>query len=413
MIGNYRTGEGETLDMNNGETREWLTKNYPAIMANRPVGMSEGYQFMPTWKLALNLQENFGMQVVSVGQQFSRKRDPSGQEHFVKLRMPAKVELSVGDSAPEMVLFNSHNGRSKIKAYAGIFRFVCANGMVVSESSFGKIDVRHFGEANNYAVFEELLATMSERFLTLDERLNLMRQTVLTIGQQYQLARMMMEYRKTPNWVDVEQLILHHREADAPMEDGRRNLWLTFNVVQENLTSRDDVALEIEGVRRRALRPLQGARANVLVNERVWDGLEQWLTRNIPAMGVVENTLLLPKSTSGGLNEEGDPTDGSPIEDAEILSETVSQKEAAPAEAVVAEDADQEDGGQEKTDLRHENAQETEVPAVAADEARRVELGSMKQGELRDTCKLHEIKGYGNMKKTDMIEAIIAVEFPE
>lgn len=402
MIGNYRTGEGETLDMNNGETREWLTKNYPAIMANRPVGMSEGYQFMPTWKLALGLQENFGMQVVSVGQQFSRKRDPSGQEHFVKLRMPAKVELSVGDSVPEMVLFNSHNGRSKIKAYAGIFRMVCANGMIVSESSFGKIDVRHFGEANNYAVFEELLGKMSERFMTLDERLNLMRQTILTVGQQHQLARMVMEYRKTPNWVNPEQLILHHREADAPMEDGRRNLWLTFNVVQENLTTREDVALEMEGVRRRALRPLQGARANILVNERIWDGLEQWLTRNMPAMGVVPNTLLLPKAV-----------EAEPIEDAEIVSETAPQKEDAPAEPVVAEDAAQEAAGQEEPDLRHENAQETEVPAVADDEARRVELGSMKQGELRDTCKLHEIKGYGNMKKTDMIEAIVAVEFPE
>ena len=54
--------------------------------------------------------------------------------------------VAVGDSLVEVVLVNSHDGTSSYKLMAGIFRLVCWNGMVVSESMQDSITVRHSGD---------------------------------------------------------------------------------------------------------------------------------------------------------------------------------------------------------------------------------------------------------------------------
>jgi hypothetical protein len=56
--------------------------------------------------------------------------------------------VAVGDSLVEVVLVNSHDGTSSYKLMAGIFRLVCWNGMVVSESMQDSIAVRHKNRAS-------------------------------------------------------------------------------------------------------------------------------------------------------------------------------------------------------------------------------------------------------------------------
>lgn len=284
-IGIYREAEANFLDINDREVQNWLAANYPAIMADRPVNMSEGYQFMPSHRIASILQNDFDMRLVEVGQQFSRSRDPRGQEHFMKFRMPSSLSTlrRVGDSQPELVLMNSHNGRSTIRAYAGVFRLVCSNGMVVSTESFGPLRLRHFGEKNSFAAFRELLNGVARGMSVLDARMELMKATVLTKHQQNQLAKLMMLSRNCPDWVQAKDVLEHHRQEDAPLEDGRRDLWLTFNVIQENLVSRT-VESTLENARARQIRPITGARASILTNERLWIQLESFIESNFPRL---------------------------------------------------------------------------------------------------------------------------------
>lgn len=278
----FRTAEGEFLDLSVRADADYCKANYPAIMATRPIGMSDEYQFMPSFDIAKMLHDKFDMRLVEVGQQFSRSRDPAGQEHFMKFRFPGAMQKleRLGDSAPELVIMNSHNGRSTIRAYAGIFRMVCSNGMVVSETSFGQIKLRHFGEKNSFGNFKEVLGDMARRMNILDARLSKMNSVLLDDKQQRNLARMIMKKRVTPSWFEPEMALQAHREADAVRVDGLRSLWVTFNVIQENLTAKT-IVHERANARPVQIRPLTGARAHLLTNERIWAGLESFVEKEM------------------------------------------------------------------------------------------------------------------------------------
>lgn len=281
----YRTGEGEILDIRNEEARGFLTKNYPAIMAERPSGMSDGYQFMPSFKIAETLIERFNMGLVAVGQQFSRARDPKGQEHFMRFRLPEDIGLKkVGDSVPELVIMNSHNGRSTLRAYAGVFRLICSNGMVIADKTFGKITLRHFGIENNFEAFGSVLDNMAGNFKRMDDRMQALDDLMLTPAQQISLARSLMEARGVPDWVEPFMVLKGRRAIEMPTPEGLRSAWKTYNVLQESLAEARDIQFERAGARARSLRPLTGARAQVLVNERVWGAMEDFIAKHWPEL---------------------------------------------------------------------------------------------------------------------------------
>ena len=64
----------------------------------------------------------------------ARVRDESRlgyAKHMLRLRHASRIE---SDEANEIVLINSHDGTSSYQMLAGVFRFVCQNGMVVGET---------------------------------------------------------------------------------------------------------------------------------------------------------------------------------------------------------------------------------------------------------------------------------------
>lgn len=280
QVGTYRTAEGDKIDLNDKDTLAWIKSQWPAVTAERPVNMSEDYQFMPSYRIGQILQNNFGMELVSVSQQFSRSRDPRGQEHVMRFRYPGESEFGkvVGDSVPELIIMNSHNGRCCIRAMLGVFRFVCANGIVISEGGHEMDKVRHFGEKNNFESFKVLLEAMARRMIVSSKRIAAMQSVILTPHDQNQLAKKMIEYRKAPKWLEAKDVLEVHRDEDARDEDGNRDLWRTFNVVQENLTNKTIQNL-VEDGRNSSIRPLSGARSQVLTNERLWVCLEEFIEK--------------------------------------------------------------------------------------------------------------------------------------
>jgi hypothetical protein len=102
----------------------------PSIFAATPWRtMSTKYQFIPTIEIVRAMQrENF--QVVKVAQGKSRI-EGKGEftKHMIRFRQ-TNQSLVVGDTFPEVVLVNSHDGTSSYQLYAGLFRLACLNGMV-------------------------------------------------------------------------------------------------------------------------------------------------------------------------------------------------------------------------------------------------------------------------------------------
>lgn len=228
----------------NNETRTVLTidelkEKAPSVFATSAhPSVSGNYKFIPTIEMLETLMTQ-GWEVVQAGEHKVRKAGKAGyQKHLIRLRNPNLP--MVNDSEVDLLVYNSHDRTSAFKFLAGVYRFVCANGMVTGQDLFKPISVRHIGyKATNvieasYRVIEsvpqitESINAMNTIELTQDEKLTFGKQAIIakygpqTIDKDTGVT---IPYPVTP-----ELVILPNREADQG-----NSLWNTFNVIQENL----------------------------------------------------------------------------------------------------------------------------------------------------------------------------------
>ena len=74
----------------------------------------------------------------------TRVRSEGKREHTKHMLRLRHAEQITGKEANEIILLNSHDGTSSYQMLAGMFRFVCQNGLVCGEIS-SDIRVRHNG----------------------------------------------------------------------------------------------------------------------------------------------------------------------------------------------------------------------------------------------------------------------------
>ena len=104
----------------------------PSIFADAPhESRSERYAYIPTAAVLAELRKE-GFQPFMVCQ--TRVRDEGKREHtkhMLRLRHSSQIN---GAEANEIVLLNSHDGTSSYQMLAGMFRFVCSNGLVCGDT---------------------------------------------------------------------------------------------------------------------------------------------------------------------------------------------------------------------------------------------------------------------------------------
>ena len=270
---------GERLSFLNQDDVYYMRHHYPAVVATEPAKMSDQYQFMSTFDLARHMEEKHGLQLAYIGQQRSRARDPRHQEHVLRFRMPTH-KFDMKDSVPEIVLMNSHNGRCTLRVYLGVFRFVCANGLIMADSGMERVTMRHMGADHTQVMAQRIVDTAVRKMKVQASRINLMADILLMPHEQVNLAKAMMRSRKMPDWVTEAMVLESHRNADDIDEDGKRSLWVTFNVIQENLLNRvleRPLVDPTKSQRRSQTRPINSVRSNVLLNEGLWSELENFI----------------------------------------------------------------------------------------------------------------------------------------
>jgi Domain of unknown function (DUF932) len=126
-------------------SRDRLMIEAPSAYADRAYdGTSRRYSFFPTDTVIEALRET-GWAPVIAQEQRSRQEDRFGyQKHMVRFHRREELgRASLHDSRLELVLMNSHDGGCAFRLYAGVFRLVCSNGLVVSDASYGAISIRH------------------------------------------------------------------------------------------------------------------------------------------------------------------------------------------------------------------------------------------------------------------------------
>jgi hypothetical protein len=115
----------------------------PSVFAEAPMpGASNRYTFLPTGQI-LSAMRQEGWKPVEARQMGVRRLDHSGfQRHMVRFQR-RDLAAEVGDYASEVILLNSHDRSSGYQIHAGLFRWVCRNGLMFADSLIPSVHVRH------------------------------------------------------------------------------------------------------------------------------------------------------------------------------------------------------------------------------------------------------------------------------
>lgn len=188
--------------------------------------LSEKYKVVQT-KLIADKFKSLGFTVDKYQETKVRKASKQGyQKHLVRLSNPELLTSKHSDVKLQLVITNSHDGLSAFTIKLGIYRFVCANGLMVG-TTFESVSLRHTGNIIDEVdtAIEKMVAQLSK----LDDAITLMKKTKLTKERQKQFLSEAIKIRyEDKSMMDVEIPILR-------TEDGEDNVFSLFNRVQETL----------------------------------------------------------------------------------------------------------------------------------------------------------------------------------
>ncbi len=262
-------------------TNDTLRSRAPSIFALGPmIGVSHRYTFVPTARIIEGLRE-LDWVPVDVEEQRIRNESRRGfQKHLLRFRRAEQME-TLDEWNVELVLMNSHDAGCAYQLHAGIYRRLCSNGLVMSESSFSALRFRHAGLEPEDVVRASL--RLMEFMPKVGERIQRFREHHLDARASLNFASQALLLRyptleEAP--VDAETLL----KARRPEDEGS-DVWLTSNRLQENLCCGgvSDCRRDKRG-RLRSVRMLRGIDSKVSVNKGLWELAEQFANGETPIM---------------------------------------------------------------------------------------------------------------------------------
>lgn len=247
----------------------------PSIFASgKHVSRSERYTYIPTIEVLRELR-NEGFEPFMVAQSRSRIEGKSEfTKHMIRMRHATGItpQARVRPEVNEIILINSHDGASSYQMLAGVFRFVCCNGMVVGDIA-EDIRIPHKGNIQNEVI--EGAFCVLEDFEIVDEHAEAMKSIQLESHEEQAFATAALALRfgersasdrgvQPAPPITATQLT----QAQRP-EDLGSSLWSTFQRVQENLIRGGQAGRSAQG-RRLTTRPVGSIDRSVSLNRALW-----------------------------------------------------------------------------------------------------------------------------------------------
>ncbi|EBW9463762.1 DUF945 domain-containing protein, partial [Salmonella enterica subsp. enterica serovar Panama] len=247
-------------------THEELMQYTPSVFGeDKHTSRSEKYTYIPTITLLENLRRE-GFEPFFACQ--SRVRDPGRRnytKHMLRLRRAGQI---TGRQVPEIIILNSHSGESSFQLLPGMWRQVCANGLVCGQS-FGEIRVPHRGDIADKVI--EGAYNVLGVFDRVEEKREAMQSLLLPPPAQQALAKAALTYRfgEEHQPVTATQILTPRR-----YEDRKDDLWSVFNRIQENLLKGGLPGRTAKG-KRSHTRAVNGIDGDVRLNRALWVMAEQ------------------------------------------------------------------------------------------------------------------------------------------
>jgi hypothetical protein len=249
-------------------SNEEIAQYAPSILAIEPhESRGKRYSFIPTIQVLDGLRDS-GFQPFEVRQTRCRdlgKRDHT--KHMIRLRHADSISRQ---EVPEIVLLNSHDGSSSYQIMAGVFRFICSNGLIAGDVC-NDVRIRHSGN-----VVDDVIEGSFEVLQNLEQvesRIENYKQITLSDPEKELLAETAAEIKwgRDEETGNIQAPISSFNQIIRPnrWDDRKNDLWTVANVVQENLV-RGGLSGRSANGRRTRTREVNGVNENVRLNKALW-----------------------------------------------------------------------------------------------------------------------------------------------
>ena len=284
MFSSFNTTKQNRVEL----TDETLAMQAPSVFAVQAAGdVSDRYTFIPTSKIVSRMRAE-GWAPVAAQEQAVRLDNRIGfQKHLIRFQHRHQIGRG-GEYVAEIALVNSHDRSSAYQLHAAMYRLVCGNGLMVSDTTFEHVSVRHSGgEADEIiAASFKLLANIPQ--LTENVESFRARQLNDTEAQAFAEAAIMLRWEAVQNAPVSAAKVLESRRY----EDQGNSLWQVYNRVQENLLrggQKDYSRRRDNGTRHPRTRPVTGLSEDIRLNKSLWHLAEALRSGNLPAVVSEQN----------------------------------------------------------------------------------------------------------------------------
>ena len=249
-------------------SRQQIMELAPSVFTTEACDkVSDKYSFIPTSRVVDDLNKN-GWEVFNVSQSKSKYGGGIYGKHMIRFRNEDFGRI--GDILPEIVLTNSHDGRNAFRLHAGLFRMVCANGLVVADTTFEQIKIKH--QWYTMEDVDKMTDIMIEKIPTITSNISRFKRTELDEKTKKEFARKAIKTRwqEGNDLLNVEDVLRPTRA-----EDDGNDLWKIYNVVQEKLI-RGGLVYNLANGRQQTARALTNIDKRIDVNKKLWKLTEEY-----------------------------------------------------------------------------------------------------------------------------------------
>ena len=251
-------------------TNEQLKAKAPSLFQYQPYHeVSSKYHIIPTIEIIEQLRaENW--YPVTVNEAGVRDLSKNGfQQHYVRFQHFSDL-INPNANVVELLLFNSHDRSKAFTISAGIYRYVCSNGLVIADSIFESYKIKHLGERDNDVI--NAVANITAIKPKLLEKISKFESITLNQNEKESFLQSALPLR-----------FENHLELDNPnelltplrAEDKNDDLYTVLNILQENFLSSKVSGYNKETNRRFTSKQITSISKDVEINKGLWDIAER------------------------------------------------------------------------------------------------------------------------------------------
>jgi hypothetical protein len=192
-----------------------------------------------------------------------------------------EIKAVVGEMIPEIIVKNAHDGSSCFNIMAGLFRFVCGNGIIIADSTFATHRIKHIGFQDENVI--DAVSDIVKTTPLIANKVSEFKEIIISKPEQLAFAEaaLLAKYGKPEQGTisekfNLESLILPVRRDDRITYNAtaENSLWNSFNILQEKLVEKGG-RFARNNYRTKRARAITSVSENVRVNQALWSLTEK------------------------------------------------------------------------------------------------------------------------------------------